>query len=349
MTDQLQRVAGRGGRPRPRALPNVPTEYQQLLRGPLHRWWSPLLALLVLVPTTLVLIFGALIPIVIIGAVQGVANPVQWTLITTTRVNDISPAGFLYVNLSLIALITAAGLSIWIGHQVRPRYLSSVQGGIRWRWLLRCVLLVLPIWAIYVGLSTLVDVPQGARPHHWALLLAMALLLTPFQAAGEEYLFRGWVLQNVGSWFARPLLGFLVSLVVSTAAFAAAHTSPDPWIIGSLACLAVASSIATWRTGGLEAGIVLHAVNNVTSLSMVILFGGWQQVFVTQTSRTTPAVFVMNLIVHGVALLLILRHAKRIGLQRLSTPQPLPAPAPYPPAASLPLPPAPLAPTPPNL
>jgi uncharacterized protein len=348
MTDQLERVAGRGGRPRPGALPTVPTEYHQLLRGPLHRWWSPLLALLVLAPLALALIFGALIPIVIIGAIRGVANPVQWTLMTTTQVNNLGPAGFLYVNLSLIALIPAAGLSIWIGHQVRPRYLSSVQGGIRWRWLFRCVLLLLPVWAIYVGISTLVQVPQGTRPQHWVLLLIMVVLLTPLQAAGEEYLFRGWILQNVGSWFARPVLGFLVSLVISTAAFAAAHMSPDPWIIGSLACVAVSSAIAAWRTGGLEAGIVVHAVNNVTALTMVILFGGWQQVFVTPTSRATPAVFVLNLIVNGVALMLILWQAKRVGLQRLYIPQPLATPLPYASAVSLPRPPTPLAPAPPN-
>jgi uncharacterized protein len=348
MTDQVQRVAGRGGSPRPRALPTVPTEYQQLLRGPLHRWWSPLLTLLVLAPLAVVLIFAALIPIVIIGAIRGIANPVRWTLMTTTQVNDLSPAGFLYVNLSLIALIPAAGLSIWIGHQIRPRYLSSVQGGIRWRWLLRCILLVLPIWAAYVGISTLVEIPQGVRPQHWVLLLVMVVLLTPFQAAGEEYLFRGWILQNVGSWFARPLLGFVVSLVISTAAFAAAHASPDPWIIGSLACLAVSSAIAAWRTGGLEAGIVLHAVNNVTALSMVIIFGGWQQAFITPTSRATPAVFVLALIVHGIALALILWQSKKIGLQRLSTPQPVPEPLPYAPAASLPVPPGPLAPAPPD-
>jgi membrane protease YdiL (CAAX protease family) len=348
MTDQLERVAGRGGRPRPAALPTVPTEYHQLLRGPLHRWWSPLLALLVLVPLALALIFGALIPIVIIGAIRGVANPVQWTLMTTTQVNNLGPAGFLYVNLSLIALIPAAGLSIWIGHQVRPRYLSSVQGGIRWRWLLRCLLMVVPIWAMYVGISTVVAIPQGVRPQHWVLLLAMVVLLTPLQAAGEEYLFRGWILQNVGSWFARPLLGFLVSVVISTAAFAAAHTSTDPWIIGSLACLAVSSAVAAWRTGGMEAGIVLHAVNNVTALGMVIVFGGWQQAFITPTSRATPAVFVLALIVHGIALALILWQAKKIGLQRLSTPQPSPASMQYAPAISLPLPPEPLPSAPPN-
>jgi uncharacterized protein len=348
MTDQPGRVESRRRRPRPQALPTSPSEYQQMLRGPLHRWWSPLLALLVVLTLGIVLLVGSLVPIVLIGAIQGVANPLQWTLTTTTQVENLGPAGFLYVNLSLIALIPAAALSIWIGHQIRPRYLSSVRGGIRWRWLARCVLVVVPVWAVYVAISMVVDVPQGPRPQHWLLLIVMVVLLTPFQAAGEEYLFRGWILQNIGSWFARPLVGLLVSLVVSTAAFAAAHTSPDPWIIGSLGCLAVSSTIATWRTGGLEAGIVLHAVNNVTALTMVILFGGWQQAFITQDTRATPAVFVLALIVHGVALTLILVQAKRVELPRLSEPQPVPEPLTYVSPVDLPLPPAPLAPAPPN-
>jgi len=348
MTDQLGRIDGGRRKARLRALPATPSEYQQMLRGPLHRWWSPLLALLVVVTLGIVLLVGSLVPIVIIGILEGVANPLRWTLTTTTQVDNLSPAGFLYVNLSLIAFIPAAALSTWIGHQVRPRYLSSVRGGIRWRWLVRCALVVLPVWAVYVAISLLVDVPHGPRPQHWALLIAMVVVLTPLQAAGEEYLFRGWIMQNVGSWFARPVLGLVVSLAVSTAAFAAAHTSPDPWILGSLACLAVSSGIATWRTGGLEAGIVLHAVNNVTALTMVILFGGWQQAFITQTSRATPAVFVLALIGHGVALILILLQAKRVGIQRLSTPEPVPEAISYAPAMPLPLPPAPLAPAPPN-
>jgi uncharacterized protein len=226
----------------------------------------------------------------------------------------------------LIALIPAAGLSIWIGHQIRPRYLSSVVGGIRWSWLMRCVLLTLPVWLVYLGLSAFVDAPQGSRPDHWMLLLVMVFVLTPFQAAAEEYLFRGWILQNVGSWFARPILGLVISIIVSTAAFAAAHLSPDPWIIGSLACLSVASGVAAWRTGGLEAGIAMHTVNNVTAFTAVILFGGWEQAFITPTSNASPAVFILALIVNGSALTLILWQAQRKGIQRRYRPSAPPLP-----------------------
>ena len=322
MSYQYQLPVPQRTRPRPTALPQEPRDYQQLLRGPLHRWWSPLFSLLVLVAIAIPIMIAALLPVVIIGAVVNVANPLEWTFSSISDVNRIGPAAFLYVNLSLIALIPAAGLSIWIGHQIRPRFLSSVAGGIRWSWLMRCVLLTLPVWLVYIGISAVVDSPQGARPDDWMLLLLMVFLLTPFQAAAEEYFFRGWILQNVGSWFARPILGLVVSIIVSTAVFAAAHLSPDPWIIGSLACLAVASGVAAWRTGGLEAGIAMHTVNNVTALTMVILFGGWDQAFITQTTTASPAVFILALIVHGSALALILWQAKRKGIQRHYLPSP---------------------------
>ena len=316
MSNQYQLPVQQWPPPRPTALPQEPRDYQQMLRGPLHRWWSPVLSLLVVVAIAVPIMIAALLPVVIIGALVDVANPLQWTFTTVSDVSRIGPVAFLYVYLSLMALIPAAGLWIWIGLQFRRRYLSSVAGGIRWGWLMRCMLLALPVWLLYLGLSAFVDAPQGSRPDHWMLLLVMVFVLTPFQAAAEEYLFRGWILQNVGSWFARPILGLVVSIIVSTAAFAAAHLSPDPWIIGSLACLSVASGVAAWRTGGLEAGIAMHTVNNVTAFTAVILFGGWEQAFITPTTSATPAVFVLALIVHGSALALILWQAERKGIQR---------------------------------
>ena len=321
--------------PRPSALPLEPRPYQQMLRGPLHRWWSPLFSLLLLVSIALPIMFAALVPVLIIGVISQVSNPLLWSLTSIANVNNIGPVTFLYVNLSLIALIPAAFLSIWIGHQIRPRYLSSVAGGIRWRWLLRCMVVLLPIWLLYLGISVIFDAPQGARPNDWPLLLIMVLTLTPFQAAAEEYVFRGWIIQNIGSWFARPILGLVISLVGSAGLFAAAHGSPDPWIIGSLACLAVASGIAAWRTGGLEAGIAMHTINNVTAFTAVILFGGWQESFITSTTNASPAVFILALIVHGSALALILWQAKRHRIQWLyqpspQTPYPIEGPPPAP-------------------
>lgn len=306
---------------KPGPMPDGPREYQQMLRGPRYRWWRPLLALLLAVALYLPLALLAFVPVIVAAAVAGVHNPVAWSVREVADINELGPAGFLYVNLSLLILIPTAVLSIWISHRIRPRFVTSVQGGFRWRWLLRCLLVVVPLWVLFLGGGALLDPATSPRPHHWGLLLVIMIFLTPLQAAGEEYFFRGWILQNVGAWFRRPVVGLVVALAVSTAAFAAAHGSPDVWVVGDLAVFALTAGIATWRTGGLEAGIAIHAVNNVGLFFVVILTGGWEDAFVGQSTKSTFSAFAISLVVHALALTLILWQAKRAGIERRYLPR----------------------------
>jgi uncharacterized protein len=314
------------------ALPDRPRPYQQMLRGPLYRWWKPLLCLLLVILLAFVMMCLAIVPVLIAVWITGA------DLLATMDITNLGPIGFFYLNLSLIVFIPASGLSIWIVHGVRPRFLSSVAGGIRWKWLLRCVAVVLPLWALYAGVAAFAEPPTSPPPDQWAALLVIVLLMTPLQAAGEEYLFRGWIMQNVGAWFARPTVGLIASLVVSAAAFSTAHLSPDPWILGTIACLGLAAGIATWRTGGLEAAIAIHAVNNVLSFVVVMIFGGWSKAFVGPQTTGTPMMLVLALAVSGIALGLVLWQAKRAGIQPNYQPPvpPLP-PASLPPAPGYPV------------
>ena len=292
-------------------LPTEPVPYHQMLRGPRFRWWKPIVTLLLTVAIGIPLLMLTVLPLVVLGLFTGDEGVGPSEL----DVTNLSPAEFVVVNLSLIVLIPLAGLTIWVVHQIRPRYLSSVAGGIRWRWLLRCTLVVLPLWLGYMALGLVVAPPTSPRPGEWLALLVIVLIMTPFQAAGEEYLFRGWLMQNIGAWFARPIVGLVVSVAVSAVVFAAAHGSPDPWILGSISCLAVAAGIAAYRTGGLEAGIAMHAVNNVLAFGAVLAFGGWEEAFVGADTSGTPAVLLLAVLVHGGALALILWQAKRHGIQ----------------------------------
>src|SRR5437764_85916 len=88
---------------------------------------------------------------------------------------NVSPWG----RLGLSALIPAAGLSTWAARHGRPRCVGSVTRGIRWRWLLRCLLVVGPLCAAYVGVGFLGRAPKSAPPTHWVLLLGMVVVLTP--------------------------------------------------------------------------------------------------------------------------------------------------------------------------
>jgi len=320
------------------AMPDGPRLYQQMLRGPKYHWWKPLLCLVLVLPLALIMMVIAIVPVIIAGLISGAPNLAEYALRTTTDIANLGPVGFIYINLSLIVLIPASGLSIWIVHGVRPRFLSSVAGGIRWHWLLRCIAVILPLWALYTGLAVFAQPPASPRPNHWVALLVIVLLMTPLQAAGEEYFFRGWIMQNVGAWFANPMVGLVASLVVSAVAFSTAHLSPDPWVLGTIACLAVVGGLAAWRTGGLEAAIAIHAINNVLTFFIVVIFGGWSQAFVGAQTTGTPMMLLLAIVVYGVALALILWQAKRAGIQPYYQPpvRPLPPPG-VPPAPAYPL------------
>jgi catechol 2,3-dioxygenase-like lactoylglutathione lyase family enzyme len=101
----------------------------------------------------------------------------------------------------------------------------------------------------------------------------VVVLTTPLQAAGEEFGFRGLVQRSAGSWFRNPTTAFVVSTLISGAAFGAAHFAADPWLIAYYFLFGVSASIAARLTGGLEAPILVHVVNNVLIFVPAALLG----------------------------------------------------------------------------
>ena len=99
--------------------------------------------------------------------------------------------------------------------------------------------------------------------------IIVVLLTTPLQAAGEEYLFRGFLLQSLGA----TGLQAPICWVASGALFATAHGQfapplfADRWLIG-----VVFAWLAT-STGGLEASIAIHSVKNVSTFIPAALLG----------------------------------------------------------------------------
>ncbi|MGW1765102.1 CPBP family intramembrane glutamic endopeptidase [Streptomyces sp. NPDC002073] len=156
--------------------------------------------------------------------------------------------------------------------------LASVTGRLRWGWLGRCfglaaavlVLqnLVLVVWSLFQDGSEAV---AGDFPGWPALLLSLAVLwaLVPFQAAAEEFVFRGWLAQLFGGFLRSPWPGVAVASVL----FALAHG------FGQLSGFLLLCYSAAWwgwltiRTGGLEAVIAAHTVNNLIAFSLSAVFG----------------------------------------------------------------------------
>ncbi|MGJ6967670.1 lysostaphin resistance A-like protein [Streptosporangium sp. G11] len=141
-------------------------------------------------------------------------------------------------------------------HSVFSRFRFDVFG--------RALLLILPVWVATLVVSDyLAPEPRSVWSDTDVLwLLATTLLLTPLQAAGEEYGFRGLIFRVAGSWTRGSRSGLVVGLIVMAVAFTASHGASDAWLNLWYVVLAIGTGLVTWRTGGLEIAVVLHALWN---------------------------------------------------------------------------------------
>ena len=208
----------------------------------------------------------------------------EWLAFSTSGdavfVNDLANLftllGSLAVLLPMVFLVTLVINRRWIGT------LASVEGHVRWRWLLLCLLpagayMVLAVAMSYgFGIVWPSSPEGGAWPGwhvFWPPVLVIALFV-PFQAAAEEYVFRGWLLQAIGSFTLEARGGVLAkvfgtawpAIILSALPFVAGHAYTD-WGIVDIGAFAVAAGWVTVKTGGLEAAIALHIVNNLTSMT----------------------------------------------------------------------------------
>ncbi|MFI5801425.1 lysostaphin resistance A-like protein [Streptomyces sp. NPDC051561] len=222
--------------------------------------------------------------------------------------------------LGLAVAIPAVLLAVrWFGH--RPAgTVSSVTGRLRLGWLGRCALIAFPLMALQLGLlilwSTLTEDPAGAAEEAvefeaWPVLLlslAVLWLLVPFQAAAEEYVFRGWLVQAFGAWLRNPWPG----IVVASLLFALAHGFGESTGFALLFYSAMWWGWLVLRTGGIEATIAIHTANNVLTFTIAAALGELSD---TGTAADAPwQALVLELLFAPAYCLLIARSAKRRGI-----------------------------------
>ena len=240
--------------------------YPQLLRGDRNPWWRPVLGLLFFTVSLVTASAGVIVAAVVARAVTS----------GTVEMDDASlpidsPIGLLANNLVLAALVPAAALAVLVVHRRPVGVLASVTGRVRWGLLVRLLGVALGVMVVSFVASLLlpgegsgdISVPPAGQ---LAGLLAVILLTTPLQAAGEEVGFRGYLTQAVASWWRSPLAGTVVAGAVTAALFALAHGVQDPALFLDRLAFGLTASWLVWRTGGLEAAVALHVVNNLVAL-----------------------------------------------------------------------------------
>ncbi|SOR80270.1 MULTISPECIES: CPBP family intramembrane glutamic endopeptidase [Streptomyces] len=292
-----------------------------------HRWWRPALGTLLFLGACLVLNILLFALSYGVGAAAGLRE-------LPDGGHDFGPVANTALDLTSIAIaLPLILLAVWWPGQRSPGTLSSVDGRLRWRWLVRCLLAaVLPVAVLTVTAAFLPD--SGADSGEFGawvgwrsflVSLVVLALLVPVQAAAEEYVFRGWLTQAVGAFVRSPWFAVLPQAVL----FAAAHGWGTRWGFFGLLVFGLVAGWLTIRTGGLEAAVALHVLNNL------LAFGVAAAVVDGLSSDETAAdapwqLALADMVTTLLYAALVLWLARRHQPQRLSSPAagPVSSPAP---------------------
>ncbi|MDR7275933.1 CPBP family intramembrane glutamic endopeptidase [Catenuloplanes atrovinosus] len=276
----------------------VPVPYHRLAHTERHRWWRPLVGTLLVLAGAFAAALGPMIVAGIVGLSLGLPQDEYGWPVLGDELD-------LAVGLLGLGLVIPVVMLVARWTQRRPGgTVSSVAGRLRWGWLGRCVLLAVPaVGLMYAVLFLLPGTGAEAVFVGWERFLfgvAVVAVLVPFQAAGEEYLFRGWLVQAFGSWTRSPWPGIVVSSVL----FGLVHGYGTPWGMADLIFFGVVAAVLTVRTGGLEAAIVLHAVGNLAALVTGAAIGALgSEETATDAPALVAAVDMAMVAVYGVAVL----------------------------------------------
>jgi membrane protease YdiL (CAAX protease family) len=261
-----------------------------------------LLSMLVLVflvgPTLLILGF------IVWFAVSG-TDDLEGSVRALADTDDVTPSVLAFINLSWAVAIPCTLLVLWLFHRLKPGWLSSVAPRLRLGWLATCFGLALAALVVTVMVSALLPAAGEAsdmsgQVNDWTTttrdFVLVILLLTPLQAAGEEYAFRGYLTQAFGGLFA-PLGGNAAraaAVVLPATLFALAHGAQDAPIFIDRLSFGLVAGILVITTGGLEAAIAMHVLNNFLAFGVALAYsdmttamnpegGTWWQLPVTLT------------------------------------------------------------------
>lgn len=160
----------------------------------------------------------------------------------------------------------------WL-YKVEGASLHSVRSLFRFDLMGRALLVVLPIWAVYMSvLNLLLPYEEG----HWSTVdlfttFVIVIVLTPLQSAGEEYGFRGLAFRIAASWGRGPRAALFLGVIVSSLLFMVVHLALDPWLNLYYFVFGATLALLTWRTSGIELAVVIHAVNNTIAFLLVVI------------------------------------------------------------------------------
>jgi len=291
--------------------------YHRLYRTqPNYRWWRPLVAIVIaaalIVSVSTGIVLAALLGQLVVGELTS----------TVVNADDLlsldvaNPASVVIALVSVAAWIPCIFVALWAAGLKPVGMINSVSFRLRRNRLLRFGLAGFVTVTLAQTLLVALLYISGQAPDRiftldpLVLLISLlaVLFLVPLQAAAEEYAFRGILLQALGSWIKNPILPVLLPTVL----FMFAHIY-EVWGLVEVFLLGITAGWLTVKTGGLEAAIVIHVLNNVSVF--LLLISGVFGTTAVAADAGSPVSVVMTIILLSAYSWWVLRENKRFEKQ----------------------------------
>ena len=161
---------------------------------------------------------------------------------------------------------------------------SSSRGGWNFKLYFKALIIPLILYIIFQFIDVAVNGAKGT--YQVSILFLIVLFISiPLQSIAEEFMFRGILMQTLGSWFKIPLLAIIIQAII----FAFAH-GYNSFGFFEILVNGLMWGFFTWKTNGLEVGCAIHTANNF-SVGLFIMLG-----LLTSTSSPQLSSVAMNFV-----------------------------------------------------
>lgn len=188
-----------------------------------------------------------------------------------------SPTVLLYTDLMIIMFIPAFYLTSKIVKDRPFSSYSSSRGGWNYKLYFKALIIPIILYLIFMGASVAIKGPEGTHQFSIAYLIIICTIV-PLQSIAEEYMFRGLILQTLGSWLKIPVLAIALQAII----FALGHGYNSIGFFEMIATGLVYGFFA-WKTNGIEVSSAIHTANNFC-VGLFVMLG-------LQTSTSAPQLY----------------------------------------------------------
>ncbi len=228
-----------------------------------HGWnWKKLiLAIFAYAASFVIVVAVSMIGIGLILTVCGYGSA-YWKVLVSGDFESLKYGEKIY-DVILFALFPAGILANRIVFKSKKAELISFTGKARWKWIAPCSLILVPVMVVGMVIQEMINKPfEIELTSKAAITIALTFFFTPLQCMGEEMFFRGWLLQVFGPIFKNKKISWLIFGIGASIFFSVMHEPVNVFVTMSLALFGILACALIYITGGLEAGIIMHTVNN---------------------------------------------------------------------------------------